>query len=213
MKAMKNRMAIILIVAILVFSMTSCQQGGDVNTTASSDAASSKASSSSSAGESTTAEAEATTGGENGSTDAERHFLEDYELKRTDGTTAKLSDLTKKHTLIVFWATWCRYCIQEMPILEELSKRDDVAVVMVNTGDSLQTVADFEKEGKTSLTLYVDEESKIAKDYRVTGFPTILFATEERELMYMQPGKIEAKDFEELLKLIDDYRTDRGDFN
>lgn len=144
--------------------------------------------------------------------EVKRFYIEDFVLNKTDGTTVNLSSLAKKNTIVVFWATWCKYCLQEMPTLQELSSREDLSIVLLNTGQSLSTVQEFEKTGTTTLPIYYDEKSSIAQIYGITGFPTILFLTEELELIHLQPGKLEKEQFEHIFDLIDDFRKKRGDY-
>ena len=42
----------------------------------------------------------------------------DFEMKLTDGTTMKLSDLRGKIVMLQFTASWCGVCRKEMPFIE-----------------------------------------------------------------------------------------------
>lgn len=44
-----------------------------------------------------------------------------FALPALGGGTVKLSDLKGKVVVVNFWATWCPPCLQEMPVLNELS--------------------------------------------------------------------------------------------
>lgn len=46
----------------------------------------------------------------------------DIELRRTDGTRFRLSDLRGHTVLLHFWATWCRPCETELPGLIEFAR-------------------------------------------------------------------------------------------
>ncbi|TMP34401.1 TlpA family protein disulfide reductase [Pseudoalteromonas rubra] len=80
-----------------------------------------------------------------------------------------------KVTYLKFWATWCAYCVEEMPLLQQAfeNRKESYQVIAVNVGFN-QTV-----EGvKTYLNRYgyqfptvFDATGSITRQYRVTGTP------------------------------------------
>lgn len=50
------------------------------------------------------------------------HRYVDFEVRQGDGSVKRLSDYVPegKYTLVDFWASWCPYCIKELPQLKEL---------------------------------------------------------------------------------------------
>ena len=62
--------------------------------------------------------------------------LPPFALVDVDGKTWRPADLQGKRSLMVIWATWCGFCRQELPLVEELRKRlagrDDVRIVSLN---------------------------------------------------------------------------------
>lgn len=59
-------------------------------------------------------------------------------LQTYSGKTYTVSSKDKQVTLLVFWATWCRPCLMEIPILIELEKKygsKGFRVVGVNVDD------------------------------------------------------------------------------
>ncbi|MCG7536168.1 TlpA disulfide reductase family protein [Pseudoalteromonas sp. OOF1S-7] len=82
---------------------------------------------------------------------------------------------TNKVTYLKFWATWCAYCVEEMPLLQQTYENSQgrYQVITVNVGFN-QTV-----EGvKTYLNRYgyqfptvFDSTGAITRQYQVTGTP------------------------------------------
>jgi len=44
----------------------------------------------------------------------------DFKLQNLDGQYISLSDLRGKPVLLNFWATWCKFCRDEMPYLQQV---------------------------------------------------------------------------------------------
>ena len=74
----------------------------------------------------------------------------DIKVVDLNGKEATLNDILSEDELtqLDFFQTTCRYCIQAMPDLVELDKRDDVRVVLVDVGESVETVKEFMKKKK-----------------------------------------------------------------
>lgn len=191
-----KKSALLALLLLILFSAVSCRNTG------------------SSQNSNTSVSDTTSTGTSLNDAEKKKQYIEDYELIKTDGTKEKLSSLAKENTLLVFWATWCRYCVSEIPILEELAKEyDNLSIVMINTGDNKDTVAEFETKNSMTLTSFYDEQSVIARQLGITGFPTIVFLSEDLEFISYISGKMEKENFEEAFKKIKEFRTERGDFN
>jgi len=95
----------------------------------------------------------------------------DFALEDMDGETVYLSDfLGKKVVLINFWATWCKPCHVELPVLEKLWKKycDRGLVVLAVNADGpsgLSKVrAEIQRMGLTFPVL-LDRETKVLSVY------------------------------------------------
>lgn len=104
----------------------------------------------------------------------------DVTLKTLDGQTKKLSDLRGSPVIMSFWASWCPYCIEEMPDLRQI-KEDypNVEVLLVNCGEDAQTVQSYADDLGGNMTWVLDEDLAIQKAYPSNGIPYgILFNAE-----------------------------------
>jgi len=109
--------------------------------------------------------------------EAEAEPAPDFELQALTGEMVSLSDFNGKPVLINFWATWCPPCVQEMPLLQEIS--DDYAgelvVLPVNGGDSMEQIRAFAEAYEYNLMFLADPENALSLEYSVRGFPTSFF--------------------------------------
>ena len=80
----------------------------------------------------------------------------DFTLLDQEGKEVSLSDYKGKITFLNFWATTCKYCIDEMPDLEAFynthKDEDDVALLGINMTKT------WERESKDSLVEWLNEE-------------------------------------------------------
>lgn len=138
-------------------------------------------------------------------------YLEDYSLALLkDGSKTKLSENTKKLTVLNFWASWCHFCVQEMPDLIEISKRDDVRVIFINAGEDKQTVENFMKNNNYDFEVHTDVDDTMTRFFGITGLPTSIFIGEDRELYYIHRGLMDVAMFDEVKKAVDEYIAKRS---
>ena len=108
----------------------------------------------------------------------------EFEAKKLDGTTFRLSDYRdKKAVLIDFWATWCGPCVDEIPTIKSIAEtyRDQgLEVVGVSLDRDEQTLRDFVEEKNLSYVQVFEKEKSqtIAKSYGVWGIPSVFLIDE-----------------------------------
>ena len=125
-----------------------------------------------------------------------------------DGNTLKLSDLTGKPIVLNFWATWCPYCVQELPDFEELYKKygDRVNFAVVNVTDGSETVEKAKKfiaEKGYTFPIYFDTMQDGAQKYGTDyGIPMSFFFDEMGNLVAFAEGAISASAIEEGIGMI-----------
>ncbi len=101
----------------------------------------------------------------------------DFSLSTLDGGSFRLKDyLGKQAVYVVFWNTWCGYCIKKVPKINQIQKElgDELAVIAVNTSwsDSLKEIADFQATHNTQYQIAFDDNASVTEAYGVYGSPT-----------------------------------------
>ena len=107
----------------------------------------------------------------------EGQLAPDFSIKRFDGTTFKLSDYkNKKSVYLVFWTTWCTYCLKKIPKLQHaariLDKQIEIIAVDTSQKDTFAKALLFQKERNIQYPLAFDFGKKVTDLYGVWGTPT-----------------------------------------
>lgn len=195
---MKNKISVWLFMFMMVFMLTSCGKDESPIESATFEA------------EEVTTEAESKVDAEDDGDESETYepyFVEDFALTKLDGSEASLMDYDNEIIILNFWATWCQYCIKEMPLLDEMDKRDDITVLAVSVGEEKKLVEDYIAENGYEFEVFLDEDSTLASTFGVTGFPTSVFMGKNLELYYVYPGMLDETTFDAILEAIDDIKA------
>lgn len=115
----------------------------------------------------------------------------DYIGKLIDGTDVKLSDYAGKAVVVSFWATWCGYCLKELPVLNAIQKtgKDRIKVIAVNTEDKF-TFRDASRTLARSYTIGLTNDfDKVASTaYGVSGIPHMLIIGKDGKIIRVYRG-------------------------
>ncbi len=101
-----------------------------------------------------------------------------FQLRNLNGQTVSLFDLRGKPVLINFWATWCPPCKYEMPFLQQVHdswSAKGLVLLAVDIGETQTTVQKFMTDLNLTLTVPMDANRNVAKDYGITAIPTSFF--------------------------------------
>ena len=122
--------------------------------------------------------------------------------KKTPGYAAntipkKLSDIKSSYTVVVFGASWCPKCTEELPKIVNLYqkwKAQGVEVVFISLDEDESAYKDFVKNFPFISTCdYQKWNSKIVKDYYVFGTPTMYLLDKKREIL-LRPNSVNQMD-------------------
>ncbi len=114
----------------------------------------------------------------------------DFELDDVDGNKVSLSSFRGKNpVLLVFWASWCPYCVKEIPDLKKLdSKYKDkgLKIIGVNVRENPKAVSNFVKKKAVDYTVVMDRDGSVSSSYKVLGIPTNVLIDKEGAIAHNQ---------------------------
>jgi len=125
----------------------------------------------------------------------------DFALKDLNGSDVTLSSFKGKKVLLVFGATWCPYCVKEIPQLNAFYAKHkdlDVKIINIDIQESVAKVKSFVQKHNIKYTVVIDTDGKVAAQYNVYGIPSVFLIDENGMIKYS--GSTPHGGFEELLK-------------
>ena len=140
---------------------------------------------------------------------AETVMAPDFIVYDREGNAVNFSDFAGKPVVINFWATWCGYCVKEMPSFEKAFAEygDEVVFMMINVTDGYQetkeAALEFTEEKGYTFPVYYDTELSATYAYGAYSLPATGFVDENGFFVTGQTGMIsEEKLFERIESLL-----------
>ena len=102
-----------------------------------------------------------------------------FTLTDSAGDPVSLHDfLGEKAVVVNFWASWCNFCLEEMPDLESVAQEfsDDLVILGINNQETVAQGDPFAlARGVTYPLLYLPRDDQIVKAYQVLAMPTTYY--------------------------------------
>lgn len=122
------------------------------------------------------------------------------------GESIDLNDLKGKNVYIDIWATWCGPCRKEIPHLEKLQEEykgnSNIVFASVSIDKDKEAWEKMVKEkDMKGLQLYADQanNSKICRDYLVSGIPRFLLIDAEGKIINAKAPRPSSPEIKEIL--------------
>ncbi len=107
----------------------------------------------------------------------------DVVLGNTDGSSsAVIGSRQGKKAILIFWATWCPHCYEELGDLNGnlvSIERKGIKIILVDIGETKEDVKDYFKRRQMKLVSFVDQDSFLQGAYHLIGVPTLVFIDEK----------------------------------
>lgn len=148
-----------------------------------------------------------TDGGQEGATFAPRagsgRRAPDFTLPAFPGPgTVSLSDFRGTPLVLNFWASWCPFCIDEMPDFEEVHSRfrGQVAFLGVNLQDDVSLATELADRTGVTYTLAQDADGSLFARVGGLGMPTTVLITADGHIADIVSGPIDGEALEERIR-------------
>jgi peroxiredoxin len=141
-----------------------------------------------------------------------------FSLPALDGKTYSLADQKGKVVVLEFMATWCPHCQDDAPMMNQLDaayKDKGVQILGINAtprghdNESPAKMDDlkwFKDNYGVTFPLLFDQPLQSAKDYGVTGYPTI-YVIDQQGNVSMPPSETSLPTYTDLSGAIDKLLT------
>lgn len=100
----------------------------------------------------------------------------DFTLKDITGKQVSLSSAKNNVVCLQFWATWCPYCIREVPRFKKLHEKfsgKGLKILSINiaANDPLPRVVAYQQKTQLPYPILYDSRQEVSRRFLVTGVP------------------------------------------
>lgn len=131
----------------------------------------------------------------------------DFQTQTYDGKNVRLSDFRgKKPVFLNFWAGWCPFCVEEMPLMAQVQEKfqNQYITLAVNRAESLKTAKKFSDQvGVTNrLLVILDLDDNVYRLFNGFAMPYSIFIDKGGVIRDIKLGPLQQEELEEKIKKI-----------
>ncbi|MEC4679026.1 MAG: TlpA disulfide reductase family protein [Nitrospirota bacterium] len=136
----------------------------------------------------------------------DRPSAPNFSLSTADGQHFTQNEMLGKTTLVIFWASWCGTCHQELPkvrALQEKWKDKAFQVIAIGFRDTEQNISHYVKKNPDvfSFPVFYDKDDTVSAQFGAMATPTLFLFDKEAKLVlpYRGGGLLEHPQFQKIL--------------
>jgi peroxiredoxin len=125
-----------------------------------------------------------------------------WSVQATDGRALGSEQLKGKVVLVNYWATWCPYCLKEMPVIEEFwqdHREEGFEVLAVSVDDPPGKVAQYLKDHGYDFPAAPMDPSVYAAFGRADSIPTSFVIDRDGVIRHKIDGQVHYPRLEKLV--------------
>lgn len=107
----------------------------------------------------------------------------------------------EKPVYLNFWASWCPYCVEEMPAIEEMYKKygDRLHFAAVTVDQEKEDAAAFVQKQRLTLPIYTGDLNKIGTKFNLDAIPRSVLIGKDGRIIADYSGSMSAAELEAFL--------------
>jgi cytochrome c biogenesis protein CcmG/thiol:disulfide interchange protein DsbE len=122
-----------------------------------------------------------------------------------DGKTVSLADYAGKPLWLTFGASWCPDCRSEVPDVEAAYLKyqgQGLNVLGVFISETSSDIASYATKAGLTFPIAVDQQTKIASEYRTMGIPTHFFIGADGKIKDVKLGALDPATIDSEIKAL-----------
>ena len=111
--------------------------------------------------------------------------------KTLDGEKFNNDSVKGKVVLLEFWATWCKYCRAEEPIVDALNQEfapQGLVVLAIDVGESKKKVKKYLEDSPRRCRIVLTDDTNLAAMYAATVYPIYVVIDRDGNIAGVQRG-------------------------
>ncbi len=115
-----------------------------------------------------------------------------FQLQDLAGNVVELAAMRGQPVVLNFWATWCIFCVSEMPALQRLAERfgSEITIIGVNVGQSLSDASAFATNEQITYPLVLDSNGDVTENYRIYAMPSTFVIDRDGVIRVLRYGTL-----------------------
>jgi len=116
-----------------------------------------------------------------------------------DGTETTLEEqIAGKPAIVNFWAAWCPFCKEELPLFEKVAREHpEISVIGVNLQEPLSTVKNYWKKDGYMFETLLDPKAELSQKFGVFTQPTTVFLNAAGDILFKKNGPLTEEELAE----------------
>jgi thiol-disulfide isomerase/thioredoxin len=114
-----------------------------------------------------------------------------FRAKTTAGETFNNQSIKGKVVLLEFWTTWCQFCHDEEPLVEQVNKEfadKGLIVLAVDVAESKRTVKKYLDQHPRACRIVLTEDTNLAAMYQANSYPIYVVIDRDGKIAGEQRG-------------------------